>query len=590
MREITNTERRMPKERELPKESVVPKRDVENKENVPRPLPKESVVPKRDVENKENIPRPLPKELIIPQIPKRDIENRENIQRPLPKEPVVQKRDIENKENILRSLPKEPVIPQVQKRDLENIQRPLSKEPVGPQVQKREIENKENQRPLPKESVIPQIPKREIENKENIPRKQPPTQPSSLHRRVEVNKTRTLKKKEEGLNSNFTLAEEFSKEMTPPTKSERVPKSVLGDRTNMIVNHMSSDSDLRTSFVLDAGNEKKESKKIEWRENEEKDMRSSQNIRDRILTLKAKLNEQPPLNSHKKSQSQCLPSPNIDTITSKISEVKKRQESKIVEETLKLKENLTLASLQKANSVPVPVTENVFKSDHLRNIESKLPSENVEKINPIPNIVPASPEMKRDFPSKYKGLTLSHSKSEKCNLSLSKAHLDMSSLNHSVEQNSLNLTTPQGSKPAYESFATKAIASAQNIKHIFTPTSRQSLSASRLFNTSIKNLFKEKTPIFDEDNIYECIEFTSASNDNMIDWLKSIGLEDLKLNFIDTGYSSLGKFRQDYSHCPTIFKDLLCKFGIDKLGHRCRIIMKLREGKETIKFMLNLIV
>jgi len=150
-------------------------------------------------------------------------------------------------------------------------------------------------------------------------------------------------------------------------------------------------------------------------------------------------------------------------------------------------------------------------------------------------------------------------------------------VNNSIEQTSLNFVTPRVDKPLYESLANKAIVSAQNIKHIFTPTSRQSLSAGRLFNSSLKNLFKDssanKSNIFDDS--YECIEFSSDMG--MVDWLKSIGLEDLKLNFIDTGYSSYSKFRHDYSHCPTIFKDLLCKFGIDKLGHRCRIIMKLRE-------------
>lgn len=463
------------------------------------------------------------------------------------------------------------------------------KEPNPPiHSQMREITNKmPKERLLPKEPVGPQVhnniqPKRDLENKENIPRKQPPTQPSSLHRRVEVNKTRVLKKKEE--EPKVDLSQEVSKETT----MKKAPVSVLGDRTNLTVNHMSRESDLRSSLVVSEIEKKsdvlRESKKIEWRENEEKDMRSSQNIRDRILTLKAKLNEQPPLNSHKKSQSQCLPLSNIDAIASKISEVKKRQESKRVEvhqeEPLKLKENLTLGSLQKANSVPVPVkTESIIDTD------SRLPESKLLTGNLAPEShPPGSPEMKRDFPSKYKTLTLSHSKSEKCNLTLNNTHLDMTSLNHSGEQASLSLTTPQGTKPLYESFTTKAIASAQNIKYIFTPTSRQSLSASRLFNTSFKNLFKDssaqKSSIFDEDNSYECFEFTSDLS--MIDWLKSIGLEDLKLNFIDTGYSSYSKFRQDYSHCPIIFKDLLCKFGIDKLGHRCRIIMKLREGKHRL--------
>ena len=63
------------------------------------------------------------------------------------------------------------------------------------------------------------------------------------------------------------------------------------------------------------------------------------------------------------------------------------------------------------------------------------------------------------------------------------------------------------------------------------------------------------------------------------EWLEEIGLEDLRPNFVDNGYSYVGRFKKDYGLSNTIFKDLLCRFGIDKVGHRVRIMMKLREGK-----------
>jgi len=429
------------------------------------------------------------------------------------------------------------VIPKIEK--IEKIEEPLPKKdrirepnlPIHSQMnQMREITNTEKkrnsqERMQPKEKIQSHQQKEnkeniavshQIENKENLPRKQVPT---SFHRRVEINKTRVVKKKDNQENNEI---------LKENNEGEKV--AVLGDRTHLTGNQMTTEIQSQQNSVENNNMRKsdifKESKKIEWRENEEKDTSSSLKIRNRILSLKAKLNEQPSVgNLHKKSQSQCLP--RVDENI--------QPQKKLIQEIMK-------------------------KAEEAKPIQEKSPE----------------PEMKRDLPSKYKLLTLSHSKSERCmDHQTDKNH--QPSVNNSIEQTSLNFVTPRVDKPLYESLANKAIVSAQNIKHIFTPTSRQSLSAGRLFNSSLKNLFKDssanKSSIFDDS--YECIEFSSDMG--MVDWLKLIGLEDLKLNFIDTGYSSYSKFRHDYSHCPTIFKDLLCKFGIDKLGHRCRIIMKLRE-------------
>ena len=73
----------------------------------------------------------------------------------------------------------------------------------------------------------------------------------------------------------------------------------------------------------------------------------------------------------------------------------------------------------------------------------------------------------------------------------------------------------------------------------------------------------------------------------MDDWLTSIRLEEFRANFADNGYIHVDKFIKDYHFCNQTFEDLLYRFGIDKVGYRIRIIMKLREGNIVI-ILINL--
>lgn len=64
------------------------------------------------------------------------------------------------------------------------------------------------------------------------------------------------------------------------------------------------------------------------------------------------------------------------------------------------------------------------------------------------------------------------------------------------------------------------------------------------------------------------------------DWLAKNALLEYESNFLDIGYTHFEAFKKDYAFFPTIFEDLLKRFGVDKYGHRIRIMMALREGKK----------
>ena len=63
------------------------------------------------------------------------------------------------------------------------------------------------------------------------------------------------------------------------------------------------------------------------------------------------------------------------------------------------------------------------------------------------------------------------------------------------------------------------------------------------------------------------------------DWLRDIGLESLKDNFIDVGFQTADEFKKAYcQNVTSLIAELLYKFGIDKIGYRSRIMMHLSEG------------
>lgn len=157
-----------------------------------------------------------------------------------------------------------------------------------------------------------------------------------------------------------------------------------------------------------------------------------------------------------------------------------------------------------------------------------------------------------------------------------------------------NNTTPCKEKIINDLGSSHAAASAQPEKLRFTPKetpkTKQMETERRLLNKNLTNIFcgqsssdgkllvdqKEKLSvghgIFDLD--VNCLD-----EYRMADWLLEFGLEELRMNFADNGYVYYSKFKMDYGQCKAIFKDLRFRFGVDKFGHRCRIVMRLREGK-----------
>jgi len=131
--------------------------------------------------------------------------------------------------------------------------------------------------------------------------------------------------------------------------------------------------------------------------------------------------------------------------------------------------------------------------------------------------------------------------------------------------------------------------------HLITPRLIQkeilTISAGKIFNNKLINIFCPTSPTSPKreddfefrrtESVYEInpLELQLQTTEvRMSDWLADLGLQDLRLNFVDNGYTSFDKFKRDYDDCKVILKDLLYRFGVDKIGHRCRIVMKLREG------------
>jgi len=119
-------------------------------------------------------------------------------------------------------------------------------------------------------------------------------------------------------------------------------------------------------------------------------------------------------------------------------------------------------------------------------------------------------------------------------------------------------------------------------------------SAGKIFNNKLFNIFCHPSPKKEDDlefreveskyEIYptEPEEIIQEEEISIGEWLSEIGLESLKLNFVDNGYANYDKFKKDYESCKAIFQDLLYRFGIDKIGHRARIAMKLKEGNSLL--------
>jgi len=102
--------------------------------------------------------------------------------------------------------------------------------------------------------------------------------------------------------------------------------------------------------------------------------------------------------------------------------------------------------------------------------------------------------------------------------------------------------------------------------------------------------FEEKSNLFDfivpKSVYYYLNNFDKIENDlNIIklnNWLKNIKLEEYLIKFINNGYYSLDLlFMQSLSKNPLNDEILKDEFRIDKLGHRARIINKLKEENKN---------
>ena len=81
---------------------------------------------------------------------------------------------------------------------------------------------------------------------------------------------------------------------------------------------------------------------------------------------------------------------------------------------------------------------------------------------------------------------------------------------------------------------------------------------------------------------YVCKNLNHINNDinikNLRNWLKNLRIENYLTNFINNGYHSLELlFLQMESPSPLTIEILKEEIGIDKIGHRSRIINKLKE-------------
>ena len=76
---------------------------------------------------------------------------------------------------------------------------------------------------------------------------------------------------------------------------------------------------------------------------------------------------------------------------------------------------------------------------------------------------------------------------------------------------------------------------------------------------------------------------------NIYEWLKKLNLVEYQENFENNGYTHFEAFKKDYAFFPTIYDDLLKRFGIYKYGHRLRIMMGLREGKEDVDRLIMIV-
>lgn len=119
------------------------------------------------------------------------------------------------------------------------------------------------------------------------------------------------------------------------------------------------------------------------------------------------------------------------------------------------------------------------------------------------------------------------------------------------------------------------------IKQIFTQTQPDNSKVSA-FQTGAETQEKDS-----EDS--KSVQFQETPLIVTLDigqWLSEIGLEEFTLNFTDNGYKTFNEFAQDFSKRASV--DLIYKFGIDKAGHRARIMMKMKEGEEILAYAIFL--
>ena len=471
---------------------------------------------------------------------------------------------------------------------------------------------------------------KESHNKENVFKID---HQQSFHRRVESNKVRVQKKKEDLIQN--LLGE--NPKVDVPEKVVVSQERILGDVTNLQIHHISSHgnqsishSNLQRSRAEQLIKEYDQEKKENEDPNKDKNDKNSLTIKNRISNLRAKLNEQP-IASMKKSRSQAL----TISVEAQVESAKKVADQENKENSFEnfVKKNSNNPDYDKklAKSILIEEQNSINNQENIEKVSEK--SENIsfkeylnqyQKLKKSPSkikeakekVVKEKPEIKQTTSSLEESWSTNTSPKEmenplqnfeKKQENLSKSKLK-SQLANIIEPRNQPLLEKSSSPSKHEScifsqtdktfldtLTNKSTTAAQT-KSIFTPRNnhpeRQSISAGKIFNEKLFNIFSDTNArkthhleAYKEENVSRIFDSYSRKVNHeeitMVDWLKEIGLEDLKLNFVDTGYSQYNKFKKDYEKCKTIFEDLLRKFGIDKFGHRCRIIMKLREGNET---------
>ena len=90
---------------------------------------------------------------------------------------------------------------------------------------------------------------------------------------------------------------------------------------------------------------------------------------------------------------------------------------------------------------------------------------------------------------------------------------------------------------------------------------------------------------------YTCDDLDNIDSDIYIrklnNWLKNLKVENYLMNFISNGYHSLELLIVQMESKNPLNDNLLKEIGIDKIGHRTRIINKLKEDGKSLTNQLK---